>query len=138
VLVYPFFEPTRLPSKKVPQWSLLLRFFRLSKYEKLSSLPSLGSLNLHRRMLPLCVLLTHLHTCVFGLMLAPCCSQLNHLKHALYASPVALCLCVLTPLAPGGFFLSVLFLHMSLFPKHPCVHVLGTSMFATLNSSFVT
>jgi hypothetical protein len=32
-------------------------FFRLSKYEKLESLPSLGSLNLHRRTLPLCVLL---------------------------------------------------------------------------------
>ena len=31
-------------------------FFRLSKYEKPSSLPSLGSLNLHRRTLPLCVL----------------------------------------------------------------------------------
>jgi hypothetical protein len=58
VLVYPFFELTRLPSKKVPQWSLLLCFFRLSKYEKPLSLPSLGSLNLHRRMLPLCVLLT--------------------------------------------------------------------------------
>jgi hypothetical protein len=58
VLVYPFFKLTRLPSKKVPQWSLLLCFFRLSKYEKPPSLPSLGSLNLHRRMLPLCVLLT--------------------------------------------------------------------------------
>jgi hypothetical protein len=58
VLVYPFFEPTRLYSKKVPQWSLLLCFFRLSKYEKPPSLPSLGSLNLHRRTLPLCVLLT--------------------------------------------------------------------------------
>jgi hypothetical protein len=57
MLVYPFFEPTRLPLKKVPQWSLLLRFFRLSKYEKPSSLPSMGSLNLHLRMLPLCVLL---------------------------------------------------------------------------------
>jgi hypothetical protein len=54
----PFFEPTRLSSKKVPQWSLLLCFFRLSKYEKPPSLPSLGSLNLHRRTLPLCVLLT--------------------------------------------------------------------------------
>jgi hypothetical protein len=49
---------TRLSSKKVPQWSLLLCFFRLYKYEKPLSLPSLGSLNLHRRMLPLCVLLT--------------------------------------------------------------------------------
>jgi hypothetical protein len=58
VLVYPFFEPTRLLSKKVPQWSLLLCFFRLSKYEKPPSLPSLGSLNLHRRTLPLCVLST--------------------------------------------------------------------------------
>jgi hypothetical protein len=58
VLVYPFFEPTRLLSKKVPQWSFLLCFFRLSKYEKSPSFPSLGSLNLHRRTLPLCVLST--------------------------------------------------------------------------------
>jgi hypothetical protein len=58
VLVYPFFEPTRLLMKKVPQWSFLLCFFRLSKYEKSPILPSLGSLNLHRRMLPLCVLST--------------------------------------------------------------------------------
>ena len=54
----PFFEPTRLLSKKVPHWSLLLCFFKLSKYEKPLSLPSLGSLILHRRMLPLCVLST--------------------------------------------------------------------------------
>jgi hypothetical protein len=33
-------------------------FFRLSKYEKPLRLPSLGLLNLHRRTLPLCVLLT--------------------------------------------------------------------------------
>jgi hypothetical protein len=58
VLVYPFFKLTRLSSKKVPQWSLLLCFFRLSKYEKPPSLPSLGSLNLHRRTLPWCVLST--------------------------------------------------------------------------------
>jgi hypothetical protein len=58
VLVYPFFEPTRLFSKKVPHWSLLLCFFRLFKHEKPPSLPSLGSLNLHRRALPLCVLST--------------------------------------------------------------------------------
>jgi hypothetical protein len=58
VLVYPFFEPTRLLMKKVPQWSFLLCFFRLSKYEKSPSFPSLGSLNLHRRTLPLCVLST--------------------------------------------------------------------------------
>jgi hypothetical protein len=58
VLVYPFFEPTRLSLTKVPQWSLLLCFFRLSKYEKPPILPSLGSLNLHRRTLPLCVLST--------------------------------------------------------------------------------
>jgi hypothetical protein len=58
VLVYPFFKLTRLLSKKVPQQSLLLCFFRLSKYEKSPSLPSLGSLNLHRRTLPLCVLST--------------------------------------------------------------------------------
>jgi hypothetical protein len=58
VLVYPFFEPTRLLTQKVPQWSFLLFFFRLSKYEKSLSLPSLGSLNLHRRTLPLCVLST--------------------------------------------------------------------------------
>jgi hypothetical protein len=132
VLVYPFFEPTRLPSKKVPHWSLLLRFFRLSKYEKPPSLPSLGSLNLHRRTLPLCVLLTHLHTCVFGLMSAPCCSQLNHLKHALYASPVALCLCVLTPLAPGGFFPSVLFFEHQSCPCASNLYVCDT------HSSFVT
>jgi hypothetical protein len=53
-----FFELTRLSSKNISQWSLLLCFFRLSKYEKPSILPSLGSLNLHRRTLPLCVLLT--------------------------------------------------------------------------------
>jgi hypothetical protein len=58
VLVYPFFEPTRLLTKKVPQWSFLLCFFRLSKYEKSPRFPSLGSLNLHRRTLPLCVLST--------------------------------------------------------------------------------
>ena len=58
MLVYPFFEPIGLPPKKVPHWSLLLCFFRLSKYEKPLSLPSLGSLNLHRRTLPLCVLST--------------------------------------------------------------------------------
>ena len=44
--------------KKVPQWSFLLCFFRLSKYEKSPSLPSLGSLNLRQRTLPLCVLST--------------------------------------------------------------------------------
>jgi hypothetical protein len=60
VLVYPFFEPTRLLTKKVPQWSFLLCFFRLSKHEKSPSFPSLGSLNLHRRTLPLCVLSTAL------------------------------------------------------------------------------
>jgi hypothetical protein len=58
VLVYSFFEPTRLLSKKVPQWSFLFYFFRLSNYEKTPSFPSLGSLNLHRRTLPLCVLST--------------------------------------------------------------------------------
>jgi hypothetical protein len=58
VLVYPFFKLIRLLTKKVPQWSFLLWFFRLSKYEKTSSFPSLGSLNLHQRMLPLCVLST--------------------------------------------------------------------------------
>jgi hypothetical protein len=58
VLVYLFFEPTRLLTKKVPQGSFLLCFFRLSKYEKSPSFPSLGSLNLHRRTLPLCVLST--------------------------------------------------------------------------------
>jgi hypothetical protein len=58
VLVYPFFEPTRLSLKKVPQWSFLLCFFRLSKHEKPPIFPSLGSLNLHRRTLPLCVLST--------------------------------------------------------------------------------
>ena len=76
MLVYPFFEPTRLYSKKVPQWSLLLCFFRLSKYEKPSSLPSLGSLNLHRRTLPLCVLLT-----AFSYLIhQPCDSLLMHLN----------------------------------------------------------
>jgi hypothetical protein len=53
-----FFETTRLFSKNISQWSLLLCFFKLSKYEKPLSLPSLGSLNLHRRTLTLCVLLT--------------------------------------------------------------------------------
>ena len=71
MLVYPFFELTRLPSKKVPQWSLLLCFFRLSKYEKPPSLPSLGSLNLHRRTLPLCVLLT-----AFAYLIRQPCSTL--------------------------------------------------------------
>jgi hypothetical protein len=71
VLVYPFFEPTRQSSKKVPQWSLLLCFFRLSKYEKPLSLPSLGSLNLHRRTLPLCVLLT-----VFAYLIRQPCNSL--------------------------------------------------------------
>jgi hypothetical protein len=58
VLVYPFFEPTRILSKKAPHWSLLLCFFRLSKHEKPPSFPSLVSLILHRRTLPLCVLST--------------------------------------------------------------------------------
>ena len=58
MLVYPFFEPTRLLTKKVPQWSFLLCFFRLSKHEKSLIFPSMGSLNLHRRTLPLCVLST--------------------------------------------------------------------------------
>jgi hypothetical protein len=44
--------------KRYPHRSLLLHFFRLCKYEKPLSLPSLGSLKLHRRMLPLCFLLT--------------------------------------------------------------------------------
>jgi hypothetical protein len=43
MLVYPFFELIRLPLKKVPQWSLLLRFFKLSKNEKPPRLPYLGS-----------------------------------------------------------------------------------------------
>jgi hypothetical protein len=60
VLVYPFFKPTRLLTKKVPQWSFLLCFFRLSKHEKSPIFPSLGSLNIHRRTLPLCVLSTAL------------------------------------------------------------------------------
>jgi hypothetical protein len=76
VLVYPFFEPTRLWLKKVPQQSLLLCFFRLSKYEKPPSLPSLGLLNLHRRMLPLCVLST-----TFAYLIhQPCDSLLLHLN----------------------------------------------------------
>jgi hypothetical protein len=76
VLVYPFFEPTRLLSKKVPQRSLLLCLFKLSKHEKPSSLPSLGSLNLHRRMLPLCVLST-----TFAYLIhQPCDSLLLHLN----------------------------------------------------------
>ena len=58
MLVYPFFESTRLLSKKVPQWSFLLCFFRLSKHEKSPSFTSLGSLKLHRRTLPSCVLST--------------------------------------------------------------------------------
>jgi hypothetical protein len=58
VLVYPFFELTRLLMKKVPQWSFLLCFFRLSKHEKSPSFPSLVSLKLHRRTLPLGVLST--------------------------------------------------------------------------------
>jgi hypothetical protein len=76
VLVYPFFEPTRLLSKKLPQQSFLLCFFRLSKYEKPPSFPSLGSLNLHRRMLPLCVL----STAFAYLTHHPCNSLLLHLN----------------------------------------------------------
>jgi hypothetical protein len=99
VLVYPFFESTRLYSKKVPQWSLLLCFFRLSKYEKPPSLPSLGSLNLHRGMLPLCVLLT-----TFAYLIRqPCNSLLLHLNtfgarriflefHSTRTSVLSLCL----------------------------------------------
>ena len=76
MLVFPFFEPTRLLLKKVPQRSLLLCFFRLSKYEKPPSLPSLGSLNLHRRTLPLCVLST-----TFAYLIhQPCDSLLLHLN----------------------------------------------------------
>jgi hypothetical protein len=84
VLVYPFFEPTRLLTKKAPHWSFLLCFFRLSKHEKSPSFPSLGSLNLHRRTLPLCVYQPHLHPLPIRL--------------------VTVCVCVLTPLATGGFF----------------------------------
>jgi hypothetical protein len=76
VLVYPSFEPTRLSSKKVPKWTLLLCFFRLSKYEKPQSLPSLGSLNLHRKALPLCVLST-----TFAYLIhQPCDNLLLHLN----------------------------------------------------------
>jgi hypothetical protein len=67
VLVYPFFEPTRLFTKKVPQWSFLLCFFRLPKHEKSPSFPSLGSLNLYRRTLPLCVLSTAFASFTFQL-----------------------------------------------------------------------
>jgi hypothetical protein len=71
-----FFEPTRLSSKKISQRSLLLCFFRLSKYEKPPSLPSLGLLNLHRRTLPLCVLLT-----TFAYLICqPCNSFLLHIN----------------------------------------------------------
>jgi hypothetical protein len=76
MLVYPFFEPTRLLPKKVPQWSFLLCFFRLSKHEKSLSSPSLGSLNLHRRTLPLCVLSTALASFTHHL----CNSLLLHLN----------------------------------------------------------
>ena len=58
MLVYPFSNRLDYLRKMVPQWSLLLRLFKLSKYEKPLSLPSLGSLNLHRRTLPFCVLST--------------------------------------------------------------------------------
>jgi hypothetical protein len=58
VLVYPFFELNSLLSKRYPSGVSFYAFFRLSKYEKPPSLPSLGLLNLHRRMLPLCVLST--------------------------------------------------------------------------------
>ena len=76
MLVYPFFEPTRLLTKKVPQWSFLLCFFRLSKHEKSPIFPSLGSLNLHRRMLPLCVV----STTFAYLTHQPCNSLLLHLN----------------------------------------------------------
>jgi hypothetical protein len=99
VLVYPFFKSTRLYSKKVPQWSLLLCFFRLSKYEKPLSLPSLGSLKLHRRTLPLCVL----STAFAYLIRQPCNSLLLRLNtfglqrifpecHSTRTSVLSLCL----------------------------------------------
>jgi hypothetical protein len=95
----PLFEPTRLSLKKVPQWSLLLCFFRLSKYEKPPSLPSLGSLNLHRRTLPLCVL----STAFAYLIRQPCNSLLLRLNtfglrrifpeyHSTRTSVLSLCL----------------------------------------------
>jgi hypothetical protein len=46
-------------------------FFRLSKYEKPPILPSLGSINLHRRTLPLCVLLT-----AFAYLIRQSCNSL--------------------------------------------------------------
>jgi hypothetical protein len=65
-------------------------------------------------------------------MPAPCCSQLNHLKHALYSSPAALCLCILTPLAPGGIFSECSCFEHQSFPCASNSYVCGT------HSSFVT
>jgi hypothetical protein len=132
VLIYPFFELTILLSKKVPHRSLLLHFFRLSKYEKPLSLPSLGLLTYIEGRYHCVFCYPRLHTCIFGLMSAPCCSQLNHLKHALYASPIALCLCVLTPLVPGGIFLECPFFEHQSCPCASNLYVCDT------HSSFVT
>jgi hypothetical protein len=113
----PFFKPTRLSSKKVPQWSLLLCFFRLSKYEKPPSLPSLGSLNLHQRTLPLCVLLT-----MFAYLIRqPCNSLLLHLNtfgprrffpeyHSTRTSILSLCL-ELVCFQHSFLLCNVIFLH---------------------------
>jgi hypothetical protein len=65
-------------------------------------------------------------------MSTPCCSQINHLKHALYASLVPLCLCVFTP-SPMEDFSRVSF--SCICPLALRINVflaLGTSMSATL------
>ena len=97
--LYPFFEPTRLSSKKVPQWSLLLCFFRLSKYEKPPSLPSLGLLNLQWRTLPLCVL----STAFAYLIHQPCDSLLLRLntfgRQRIFLSIILLNISLLVPWA---------------------------------------
>ena len=53
-------KKSNIPQKEEGKSIFLLCFFRLSKHEKSPIFPSLGSLNLHRRTLPLCVLSTAL------------------------------------------------------------------------------
>jgi hypothetical protein len=133
VLFYPFFKPTRLSSKNVPQWSLLLRFFRISKNEKMAEITFSGLVKLTSKDVTIvCLIKPHSHAHVFGLIPAPCCSQLNHLKHALFASPVTLCLCVLTPLAHGVFFQVSLFCICPFALRISVFLVPGTSIIVTL------
>jgi hypothetical protein len=133
VLVYPFSELTRLYLKKVPQWSLLLHFFRLSKYEKPSSLPSLGLLKLHQRTLPLCVLLiTFSYLCLWPNASSMLLST-KPSKTCLIRKPCNTLPLHLDTLAHGGIS-RVSFSYI--YPFSLSIHVfliLGTSMSTTLD-----